>query len=769
MSRIGLRLSVALACACWAMIGQVHPLQAAPQDTTADVVLGQPDFASNNANQGNANAAGDTLNGLRGVAIDPTTGDLYVCDTSNNRVLIWHDPESVIDEQPADLVLGQANLTGDQCNEGNANPSAETLCGPRGVAVDSAGRVYVADSDNKRILRFDPPIVTHQAAVQVFGQAGDFTTAVQNNGGTSNTSLGNPDGVAVDTNGNLYLADRNLHRVLVFFTPASTDTVADLVLGQPDFVSSNNNQNNANPAANTLAFPIGAGTDADGNLYVADEGNNRVLLFMAPLSNNMNASRVFGQPGFTSGGTNNPALGADSMFGPVSVAVDAVTGNLYVADPINMRILEFVDPQTDSTADRVFGQHGSFTTKDPNQGGLSADTLNDVAGVVLDGKGHLYAGDRLNNRLLRFDAADTDSDGVPDALDNCPNAANANQADGDGDGDGDVCDNCPAQANANQLDTDGDGDGDLCDNCVTEANPAQTDTDNDSFGDACDNCPAIANADQADEDADGIGDICDNCPAHANDDQVDEDADGIGDLCDNCPTHSNADQADEDADGVGDACDNCSTDANADQSDEDADGIGDICDNCPAHGNDDQVDEDADGVGDACDNCSSDANADQADGDADGSGDVCDNCPAHANDDQVDADSDGAGDVCDNCPTASNADQADEDGEGTGDACDNCPALANVDQADQDSDGVGDACDNCAEAPNADQADEDSDGVGDACEADGPDGPGGEDPQDGGDLPPACGTCGAIGLPAFLLAPLFFAGRWRKARRCRFK
>lgn len=104
---------------------------------------------------------------------------------------------------------------------------------------------------------------------------------------------------------------------------------------------------------------------------------------------------------------------------------------------------------------------------------------------------------------------DTDSDGVPDASDNCPTVANASQADADGDDVGDKCDNCKNTANASQTDGDGDGDGDLCDNCPDSANANQTDGDADKVGDVCDNCVALANPSQVDTDGDGIGNDCD--------------------------------------------------------------------------------------------------------------------------------------------------------------------------------------------------------------------------------------------------------------------
>jgi hypothetical protein len=209
---------------------------------------------------------------------------------------------------------------------------------------------------------------------------------------------------------------------------------------------------------------------------------------------------------------------------------------------------------------------------------------------------------RLDAVKITVYLLDTDNDGVPNGVDNCPTTANPGQEDGDGDGVGDACDNCPTIANAGQEDGDGDGVGDACDNCPTTANAGQEDGDGDGVGDACDNCPTIANAGQEDGDGDGVGDACDNCPTIANAGQEDGDGDGVGDACDNCPTTANAGQEDGDGDGVGDACDNCPTIANAGQEDGDGDGVGDACDNCPTIANPDQTDEDNDGIGDVCEN-----------------------------------------------------------------------------------------------------------------------------------------------------------------------
>jgi CSLREA domain-containing protein len=180
---------------------------------------------------------------------------------------------------------------------------------------------------------------------------------------------------------------------------------------------------------------------------------------------------------------------------------------------------------------------------------------------------------------------DTDGDGIPNIMDNCPTVANPGQEDADFDSRGDACDNCPNTVNVNQADSDGDGVGNVCDNCPNTVNVNQADADGDGVGNVCDNCPNVANANQADADGDGDGDVCDNCPSIANSNQLDTDGDGIGNVCDNCPNLANANQADGDGDGVGDVCDNCAAISNTNQANADGDAYGDACDPFPAVAN----------------------------------------------------------------------------------------------------------------------------------------------------------------------------------------
>jgi hypothetical protein len=169
--------------------------------------------------------------------------------------------------------------------------------------------------------------------------------------------------------------------------------------------------------------------------------------------------------------------------------------------------------------------------------------------------------------------ADIDADGDVDVLGSDEGADNINWwenvpvVDSDSDGHPDHLDNCPLLANADQADSDNDGLGDVCD----------SDLDADGFDNELDNCPSISNPDQADADGDGKGDACDT---------DDSDADGVIDLADNCPAVSNADQVDTDGDGAGDACD----------PDDDNDGVIDELDDLPLDPNE-WLDSDADGIG----------------------------------------------------------------------------------------------------------------------------------------------------------------------------
>jgi DNA-binding beta-propeller fold protein YncE len=183
--------------------------------SVASRVYGQFDATGNGRYYSGANR----LSQPRGVALDPLTGGLWVCDQENHRI-VFFPPASTT----AIRVIGQADLTVNYliANRGGANPSALSLKNPYDIAVDYAGGLFVADSDNCRALYY-PPSETNKpvdaTASRVWGQAGSFTTPTVNKGGISANSLWKAFGVGLDNGGNLFIVDSSNNRVMGYFAP----------------------------------------------------------------------------------------------------------------------------------------------------------------------------------------------------------------------------------------------------------------------------------------------------------------------------------------------------------------------------------------------------------------------------------------------------------------------------------------------------------------------------------------------------------------------
>jgi sugar lactone lactonase YvrE len=315
---------------------------------------------------------------------------------------------AALGDNATDAVIGQPNAVTTTPNSGGV-VKASTLAIPFGSAFDAAGRLYVADSGNNRVLIYNSPMATDHLADYVVGQP-DFNSSSENNGGVSATSLAVPMGVAVDKRGNLWVADWGNHRVLEYDSPLTTDLVADRVFGQPDFVSSS--PNNPSLSAASLNRPAGVTVDDAGNLWVGDNYNNRVVMYNDPIATaDRIADLVIGQPDFTS---NAPGTSATALYGPWGLTIDSKR-NLWVADVINSRVLEFDDPRTFGTAaDRVLGQP-SLLTMAPNYTGMvDGSGLSNPQGVALDRNGNAYVADMGNNRVLFYRAPLALSDRVAD-------------------------------------------------------------------------------------------------------------------------------------------------------------------------------------------------------------------------------------------------------------------------------------------------------------------------------------------------------------------
>lgn len=297
------------------------------------LVIGQDDLDGCDASA----PSQDTIGFPTDIAFDPS-GNLLVVDLGNSRVLRFPTPFSL--RMNADLVLGQNDFT-----SGNPNLSEGGLSNPLAVVVDGSGKVFVADAGNSRILEFLPPLASGIDASVVIGQV-DFGS---NASAAGQSGLNVPSGLGLDPSGNLWVADNNNNRVLEFVPPFTTGMKASVVVGQGNFTS-----NLAPPPApSSMNGPYGVAVGVSGELFVADANNNRVLIFKAPFSNGMDASAVIGQVDFFHA-TSGSAQSALSM--PQGIALDRA-GNLWVADTANDRTLEFKPPfTTGMKASLVIGQ-----------------------------------------------------------------------------------------------------------------------------------------------------------------------------------------------------------------------------------------------------------------------------------------------------------------------------------------------------------------------------------------------------------------------------
>jgi poly(3-hydroxybutyrate) depolymerase len=385
-----------------------HSPSALLPDQTADRVLGQAAF--------NTNASGTSASTLwrpAGIAIAPPTapdaGRLFVVDYGssengvefgNHRVLSWPNVASFTSGQAADLIFGQSDF-----NTPGGGLDYNRFYGPEAAVVDSAGNLWVADTENNRVLRFEPPFSNGMWASVVLGQP-DFDTSNspnQGGGAPAANTLYYPRGLAVDGAGNLYVADDGNNRVLGFAAPFTNNMNATLIIGQADFTSGDPNRGGS-VGWNTLNSPKGVAMDAAGNLYVAEYENNRVTRFSPPFSNGMNANGLFGQPYVTTSTPNYGGIGPGSLYHPVDVAVSAAGDALFVTDQGNVRVLGYADPLNDVIADQVYGQP-DFVSTTPNNGGISASSINvEPLGVAVDAFRNLYFADYRNNRLLTYDS-----------------------------------------------------------------------------------------------------------------------------------------------------------------------------------------------------------------------------------------------------------------------------------------------------------------------------------------------------------------------------
>jgi trimeric autotransporter adhesin len=262
--------------------------------------------------------------------------------------------------------------------DGRAATSAQ-FATPQSIAMDSVGNLYIADEGNNRIRKVTPAgIISTVAGNGVPAYAGDGGSATQ-------ASLNQPMGIAVDSAGSIYIADHNNNRI----RKVTPDGVIRTVAGSASYGFSGDG---GFATASTLTDPRGVAVDSAGNFYIADYGNYRVRKVTAAGV----ISTVAGNGSTGYGGDGGSATVAQ-IGNPWSVALDSA-GSLYVSDNTNCQVRKVTAAGMISTVAGI-GSCGFSLADDGGQATVAL--ISKLRGITVDSSGNLYIADTSNNRVRK--------------------------------------------------------------------------------------------------------------------------------------------------------------------------------------------------------------------------------------------------------------------------------------------------------------------------------------------------------------------------------
>ena len=315
---------------------------------------------------GNANGTGTaaTFDAPAGVAVD-SSGNVYVAEYGNN------DIRKITPEGVVTLFAGStAGPTG--MGHANGTGSAASFWNPTGVAVDSAGNIYVADESNNEIR-----MITPAGAVTTFAGS---TTAGNANGTGAGASFSAPNGIAIDSSGNLWVTDSANNEIREITTPGAVVTTP--------YGNGTAGLTNADGTSARFNAPAAVAVDpVSGNLFVADRANNEIR----EINVSTTAVTLFaGSPTGASGSANNATGTSATFFLPSGIAIDSA-GDLFVADTSNSEI-RMITPAGAVTT--YAGSSAGYTN-----GSSSAAEFDFPFGIAVDSSNTLYVGDDVNNAI----------------------------------------------------------------------------------------------------------------------------------------------------------------------------------------------------------------------------------------------------------------------------------------------------------------------------------------------------------------------------------
>jgi len=290
-----------------------------------------------------------------------------------------------------------ANLAGNPAGSGAAdgtNGSAQ-FSRPSGIAVDGQGNLFIADQDNSTIRKITP-VGSNWVVRTIAGKANTVNTSHLQDGSNSSALFNFPTGVAVDGSGNLFVADQ-YDNAIRKITPVGTNWVVATIAGLGPTAGGFSNGVSTVARLNT---PTGVAVDANSNVFVADYINNAIRqITPIPGSTNWMVTTIAGAgPGAANShlvdGTNTAA----EFNGPTGLSIDT-NGNLYVADQFNQAIRIMTPSGTNWIVTTVAGGGRAGSTDGPN--GL----FNHPTGAAVDANGTVFVADNFNDTIREVTVA----------------------------------------------------------------------------------------------------------------------------------------------------------------------------------------------------------------------------------------------------------------------------------------------------------------------------------------------------------------------------